>query len=180
MRLRQGNKTVYILIGPKGSGKSYIGELIERTLDLRFLSVEPFFMKARGSREELDEAYFAEAWNLVEARVDEYLRQHERVMIESIGTFKSFKEFLARLEAKYQVKLVQVKVPLKLCMERICKRDAKKHVAMQPNIIKRVNKLALGEKHKFDISIENIKSNDEQIVATFKASWKRPKPHHFR
>lgn len=33
-------KTVYVLIGPKGSGKTYIGSLLEIEIGLKFLSVE--------------------------------------------------------------------------------------------------------------------------------------------
>ncbi|KFF58325.1 hypothetical protein JF66_19375, partial [Cryobacterium sp. MLB-32] len=33
-------KTIYVLIGPKGSGKTHIGNLLERAFGIAFLSVE--------------------------------------------------------------------------------------------------------------------------------------------
>lgn len=48
-------KTVYLLIGPKGSGKSYIGNLIENELGIKFLNVEEFFIDLLENPDKLDE-----------------------------------------------------------------------------------------------------------------------------
>jgi shikimate kinase len=34
------DKLLYMLIGPKGAGKTYIGALVERHTSIRFISVE--------------------------------------------------------------------------------------------------------------------------------------------
>ena len=36
---------VYVLVGPKGSGKSYVGRLLEREFGIEFLSIEEIFVK---------------------------------------------------------------------------------------------------------------------------------------
>ena len=38
-------KTLYMLIGPKGSGKTYIGTLVENETDISFLRVENIWLK---------------------------------------------------------------------------------------------------------------------------------------
>tara|TARA_B110000879_G_C11069656_1_gene470167 strand:- start:674 stop:829 length:156 start_codon:yes stop_codon:yes gene_type:complete len=38
-------KTFYVLIGPKGSGKPYIGSILEQEVGLKFLSVEKLGLK---------------------------------------------------------------------------------------------------------------------------------------
>ena len=37
-------KTLYMLIGPKGAGKSYIGRLVSQRTDIRFLRVESIWL----------------------------------------------------------------------------------------------------------------------------------------
>lgn len=36
---------IFVLVGPKGSGKSHIGDLISRKLGIPFLRVEPIFLE---------------------------------------------------------------------------------------------------------------------------------------
>jgi len=180
MQFKRSDKTVYILVGPKGSGKTYIGELIEKTLKIRFLSVEEYFMTAKKDRDDLDEEYFTEAWDLVEKRIDRYMGQHRDMLIDSIGTFKTFKKFLARLQNKYSVKLIQVKAPLNLCMERIDRLDATKHAPMKRSTVQKVNRLGLKEKHRFDGCISNANSSDDEIIAMFKLLSRKSRSYNFR
>jgi hypothetical protein len=55
------NKTLYMLIGPKGSGKTYIGSRIEQLTGLKFLRVEPLWL---GLAEGED------GWDRVECEID--------------------------------------------------------------------------------------------------------------
>jgi adenylate kinase family enzyme len=44
-------KTVIILVGPKGSGKSFVGTLISKELGIPFVRVEPIYLaNMRSSR----------------------------------------------------------------------------------------------------------------------------------
>lgn len=47
------SKTLYMLIGPKGSGKTHIGTLVNIHTDIKFLRVESIWLAcvvARGAR----------------------------------------------------------------------------------------------------------------------------------
>lgn len=47
MEKDQNNKTIYLLLGLKGSGKSYIGALIEEEYGVRFIRVEDWVLKIK-------------------------------------------------------------------------------------------------------------------------------------
>jgi shikimate kinase len=87
-------KILYILIGPKGSGKTYIGKRVHRYTDIHFLRVEPIWLAlAEGE----------DGWQKVEKTIDDLFQSHEKVMIESLGAGEGFKGMLANLKAKYEV-----------------------------------------------------------------------------
>ncbi|MBU1974918.1 MAG: AAA family ATPase [Nanoarchaeota archaeon] len=160
-------KIVYLLIGPKGSGKSYIGRLIERKLSIRFLQVEPYFIEAKGKNDDLDETFFSDAWNAIKIEIDSYLQENNKIIIESIGTYDTFKIFLKSLKEKYTVKLVKIETPLDVCWDRLKKRDQKDHVTMSEENIRHVNELALKENYDYAVIIDNNKMSDEEIVGAF-------------
>jgi dephospho-CoA kinase len=63
-------KSLILLVGPKGSGKSYIGNVLMK-MGIRFVLVEPIFKKIRGNRNWNDPIYLKEG------------------IIRSFGEFKS-------------------------------------------------------------------------------------------
>ena len=69
-------KTLYILIGPKGSGKTHIGSRIEELTSIKFLRVEPLWLQlAEGE----------DGWGRVEREIDALFTQHDKLVIESLG-----------------------------------------------------------------------------------------------
>ena len=121
-------KTIFILIGPKGSGKSYIGKLIEKNLSIRFLRVEPLFMKIKGNRDNIDESYIKEGFKLLESEIHHCLIKEDNVIIEQTGAADYFNQFLENLESKFIVKLIKIYSPLDMCNKRIKKRDSNRHI----------------------------------------------------
>ena len=43
-QMRSDDKVLFMLIGPKGSGKTYIGMLVDRHTDIAFLRVESVWL----------------------------------------------------------------------------------------------------------------------------------------
>jgi predicted kinase len=162
-------KTIYLLIGPRGSGKTYVGKLIQDKLNITFLNVETFFIRAEKINKKLDEEKFKKVWLKIEKRIDKILTTKKSVAFESIGIFQSFKDFLTRLNLKYQIKLTRIKTPLKLCDERMATRKPGTHAHMTKADIALVNKMSLKEKYKYDLVIDNNKSTDDVIISKFEA-----------
>ena len=58
-------KTIYLLIGPKGSGKTYIGSLFNE-MGVEFVRVEDWAKELKGSRDVTDKSYIDEIFRLIE------------------------------------------------------------------------------------------------------------------
>ena len=71
-------KTVILLIGPKGAGKSHIGSVLGRETGIRFLRVEPIWLMHQG------EAYSAVV-DVITREVEALFAQADVVVLESLG-----------------------------------------------------------------------------------------------
>ena len=98
-------KTVYVLIGPKGSGKTYIGSLLEKEIGLKFLSVEKLGLENIPKSKLIGNERIKESFRQEEAAIDEILQYHNAVSFESTGVHPWLQNILASLRTKYNVKL---------------------------------------------------------------------------
>ena len=140
------NKTLYILIGPKGSGKTTIGTLVHRQTDIVFLRVEPIWLGLEPGED---------GWDKIEGTIDEMFLSHDRLMIESLGTGEGFRRFHASLARKYAVKLIRVVADLDTCFDRVKNRDSKDHIAVSDNQIEAYNRIAAAVDLDWDLEIDN-------------------------
>lgn len=165
-------KTVYILIGPKGSGKTYIGQLLEKELDIRFLAVEPIFMSIKGQRHNTDEDFIREGFELVEEAIDKSLEYHNGISFEATGATPLFKDLVNKLRRKYTVMLVRFRAPLALCLERIKTRDASLQIPVSEELIEKVNRLSDTADFDYTLTIDNsgtsTGASDREIIDSFK------------
>jgi len=113
--------TIFILIGPKGSGKTYIGSLLQRQLGIPFFRVETVWLRVKEER--YSDRYVKKGFSLVEREIDRKCKETDQLITESTAAHDEFYNFLARLKNKYQVKLICITAPPNLCLERIKARD---------------------------------------------------------
>ncbi len=153
---------LFILIGPKGSGKTYIGTLVQEKLNIPFFRVEDVWLK---NKEKLaEEEYEKKGFELVEKEIDEKLSQTNTLVIESTGASDYFDNFLNSLSLKYFVRLIKVSTPIELCMKRIATRDHSTHIPVSDDRIEKINEKALQVQLDFDMEIDNANATDEEIV----------------
>jgi shikimate kinase len=171
-------KTIFILIGPKGSGKSYIGKLIEKNLSIYFMPVEPLFMKIKGSRDNIDESYIKEGFKLLESEIHHFLIKEDNVIIEQTGTADYFNQFLENLESKFRVKLIKIYAPLDMCNKRIKKRDSKIQIPVSQDLIDKINTKSISIKLNFALTIDNSRLSDKEIIESFKTILKKGDNHY--
>ncbi|MDH4070225.1 MAG: shikimate kinase [Ignavibacteria bacterium] len=126
-------KTVVMLIGPKGSGKTHIGTVVEKRLGIKFLRVEPIWLGLSNGQD---------GWSVVEKNIDSCLRDVDMVIIESLGGSEGFERLRANLSSRYAIRYVKVAAPLEVCAERVRNRDSTCHIPVSDDKVDAYNRLA--------------------------------------
>ncbi|MCI0533472.1 hypothetical protein L0Y49_04610, partial [bacterium] len=157
-------KTVYILMGPKGSGKTYVGTILQQYFGVRFLSVEKIFMQISHGRDISNKHFLKEGYDAVLSAIGEVLATLDGVCIESTGAFYYFPQFLKKLRTRYAVKLIRVLAPLPLCLERIQERDEKKHIPMSRTTIEEVYHKSMSLRYRYLLTINNTDLTEREIL----------------
>lgn len=139
-------KTLYMLIGPKGVGKTYIGTLVNRHTDIAFLRVEPIWLGLQPAED---------GWEKVEAAIDTMFQTHNKVMVESLGIGEGFRRFYTALAEKYPIKMIRVYAELETCLYRVKNRNNADHIAVSDDKVIEYNKVAATVAYDWDLEIDN-------------------------
>lgn len=172
--LRQKNKTfrtmktLYILIGLKGSGKTFVGKLIEDKFGILFLRVENIFKGIKLDRHYSDESYIKEGFTLLEKEIRNRFKETDMLTIESTGLTDEFKQMMDSLKKDFSVKLIKIAAEPDLCLKRVTKRDNKEHINISDSDVEKINELAMKVKLDYDLTIDNNLMTGEEIVKELK------------
>jgi shikimate kinase len=119
-----------VLLGPPGSGKSYLGELLARRFALEWTEHERLLLLRWGSREAFV-ANKVEALAFLESDLRRRILAAGRtVVFESTGV--SDRPMLERLLRERRVAIVKLVVPQELCARRVSERPAGRHLTDDP------------------------------------------------
>lgn len=150
-----------MLIGPKGSGKTYIGTIVEKNTDICFLRVENIWLKLNRKEN---------GWKKVEQKIDETFKSCNKIMIENLGAGDGFYQFYASLNKKYLIKLIRVFSDLDICLTRVMRRDKKNHIPVSDDKVIEYNKIASNVSLNWDIEIDNNgPATDSEILLAIKS-----------
>lgn len=149
-------KTLFMLIGPKGSGKTHIGTLVNQRTDIVFLRVEPIWLGLKPDEN---------GWNKVEAAIDAMFQKQDKVMIESLGIGEGFVKLHASLAEKYSIKMIRVYADLETCFSRVKTRNNAEHIPVSDDRVAEFNKIASAVTYDWDLEINNNDpASDEDII----------------
>ena len=140
------NQILYMLIGPKGAGKSHIGTLVNNHTDIHFLRVEPIWLSLEPGED---------GWCKVEMTIDALFQKHNKVMIESLGAGEGFRAFYAALVKKYSIRLIRIKADLATCLRRVQSRNNAEHIPVSDDKVMEYNRIATGVTYDWDLEIDN-------------------------
>ena len=152
---------LYILIGPKGSGKTHIGGLIDIHTDIHFLRVEPVWLDLEPGED---------GWDKVADAVDTAFQTNGKVMIESLGAGDGFRHMLDRLKSRYPTRLVKVAAAPDTCLERVRTRDGRDHIPVSDEKVAAYNRVAAQVEYPWDAVIDNEgPASSAAILSTIRA-----------
>lgn len=149
-------KTLYLLIGPKGSGKTYIGDYINSNTEIHFLSVEPIWLALPQNEN---------GWQQVSEAIAQCFIKSDKVMIENLGAGDGFNHFLIKMKELYSIKLIKVDTDLDLCFRRVKERNNKNHIPVSDDKVKEYNNIASKVVLPWDLVINN---NGQQTIEKIK------------
>ncbi len=168
MYLSQNTKpcTLVLLVGLKGSGKTFTGGVLEKHLGVKFLRIEPIFLGLMQREPELAGIPLEQkGFQIVLDRLDELAQVHSAVCIESTGTAHTFSALLAALQQGFRVLMIQIKAPMSACLERVMARDASVHIPVSDHRLREINERALLVDLPWDLVIDNSEFQDERAIA---------------
>lgn len=141
-------KTIILLVGPKGSGKTHIGTLCERLAGVRLLRVEPIWLEHKG-------VSYSVVISEIVSRVKQMSETTDVVVLESLGLGEPFTLLLAALREAHCVKLVKVTAPLEVCATRVRTRDQSLHIPVSDENLQAYNSMAARVELDWDLTLEN-------------------------
>ena len=162
-----------ILVGPKGSGKSYIGRILEARLGVHFLHVEPLWKayhrdcEANGRQPVIAEGI---------ARVHPVIARalaHSHVCVETTGASPEILDALLSLMPRSEILMVRVTAPLELCLQRILARDQTDQIPVETDVVRRVHALSESLRLDADVTLDNVQLAEDEIVKSLEHALSR-------
>ena len=149
-----------MLIGPKGSGKTYIGKLVDKHTSIFFLPIEPIWLSLQPNEN---------GWIKVEKTIDEKFHSYEYLMIENLGAGEEFNKFLESLKSKYEIKMIRVFADLDKCLNRVKTRSKKDQIIVADSQVETYNRIASNVQFDWSIEIDNNgPASDAEILESIK------------
>lgn len=163
-----GNKRVFILIGPKGSGKTYIGKLLEKKLKITFINVEALLIKYIEENDLTTDKLNRHGFDIEEQEIDRVLSEENSVIFDATGASIYLPSFLESLGTKYLVKYVKIFCPNEVCFKRVKARVSSEQFKVSDELVLEINNRAKDLVLNWDLIIDNtsFKSSDD-ITAEF-------------
>lgn len=156
------NKLIILLIGQKGSGKSFIGSLLESEFNVKFIRVENWAKEIKRDRNIDDKKYLEEVFKTIGKGVKQEANSYDRICFESTGLTLQFDKMLENLRKEFNVVTIKIACDSEVCIERIKSRDRNIHINVSDNEIKRINAEVIRRNYKTDFKLQNdSKSKDE-------------------
>jgi predicted kinase len=163
-------KTIVLLVGPKGAGKTHLGTRLEREAGIPFVRVEPIWLTLAGTERHDAATFDAAGQQRVLAAVASKLQGFPRVVLESTGTAPWFESFLAKLGSLGRVVIIRVRAPAALCLSRVRSRDGQDHIPVSDERILEINAIAESVQLAWAVEIDNTTKDDaDDFIALVRA-----------
>jgi predicted kinase len=155
--------TIYLLLGQKGSGKSYIGTLFDREFNVKFLRVEDWAKEIKKDRHFENDEYLSEVFRVIENGVRKSLESHTEIVFESTGLTNQFDKMLSNLKRDYRVITIGIQAGHELCLSRVKRRDQAIHIDVSEAQVQHINQQVLARAIGTDFVIVNNDSNYDEL-----------------
>jgi shikimate kinase len=155
---------IYLLLGPKGSGKSFVGNLIEEKLGIKFIRVEDWAKAVRRGRSVSDNAYIEEVFQTIETGVRAAAIQYPNIVFESTGITPFFDRMLDNLRGNHNVITIRIFAAAQLCVSRVKTRDQSIYINVSDEEINEINRQVVAKNLVTDFQVDNNNKTTEELL----------------
>ena len=160
---------IYLLLGPKGSGKSYAGRLMEAELNIPFCPVEQWLLELKQSPDLNNDAYLQAVFARIEEGVRTALQSATVVCFESTGLTPWFDGMLASLQQDFRVITIRLQADADVCLNRVEARDASTHLPHSWETVADINRQVAEKNVPAMHTISNSENNREALLKALQA-----------
>ena len=157
-------KRLIVLVGPKGAGKSTIGQLLEVRLGIPFIRVEPVYMQVRTALGPEHPDLERQGFQAILNHLAQALSSMEIICFETTGASEYTLWLLVELSKLAEVLPVQVQAEPSQCLARIHRRDASIHIPISDSDIEYINAVAEQVTMPWAAVIDNRGAMDEALI----------------
>jgi dephospho-CoA kinase len=160
-----------LLIGPKGSGKSHIGRVLEARLGVHFFHVEPLWLEYYAECEAFGrQPVIAEGIARVHPVLVRALDRHSHVCVETTGASPEILDALLSLRPRSEIIVGRVCAPLELCLQRVSSRDQTHQIPVEMETVRKVYALSESLQLRSDIMLNNVQLTESEIMGLFESA----------
>lgn len=147
---------ILLLIGPKGSGKSTLGRMLEVFAGVHFLEAEPIAAQVLARLGGvIDENYAIHAFAAIAAEAQRLGQARRAIVLETTGASAHTGHFIASLRAHHRVHLIRVRATVETCATRIAERDPSGQIAVPVALIQKMQAISDGFELDWDLEVNN-------------------------
>ena len=161
-------KNILLLIGPKGSGKSFIGSLLEKEFGIKFVRVEDWAKNIKRERNINDDGYLTEVFQVIEEGIRKALKDRDTICFESLALSDPFDRMVNNLVKDFKLITIKILCDLENCIERIQLRDQSQQIIISESQIREVNRMVTERDYKTNYKILNNTSDKDYLVEELK------------
>lgn len=155
-------REVFLLVGPIAAGKSYIGKLIESNFGIPFLEYEDIFVNEQNIN---PDGYLKRAEPKAKKAIFDFLDQNGKMCFENTMNRPYASEIMEELKQIADVRIIRIRAPIEIAMERLQKRDSATHVVWPQQEIIRIYDDSEKKQLDYDLVIDNDDLTEKKIVS---------------
>ena len=144
-----------LLIGAKGSGKSFIGQLLEQALGIPFLRAEPIWKALKEDASIGPDEYVARGIDAIVAAASDLARRSAVFTLETTGAFEDMPGFIDLFRPFSRPRLIYIKARPETCLQRVHTRDRSAHIDVSDVLVQRVNARSFALQLPYEAVIDN-------------------------
>lgn len=157
-------KTIYLLLGQKGSGKSYIGSIFQQSFGIAFIRVEDWVKSIKKERSIDNEAYLQQAFEVIEQGIRQQIQQRQSLVFESTGLTNYFDAMLQRLKQDGRLVTIGIDASADTCLQRVHSRDQRIHINVSDEQVMMINARVREKNLLTDFRIENEAKSEHELI----------------